>query len=63
MEVCYDALMNANKEEFQNKIKTGRWKRFFNKHIRSQVSITLFIIHLMNFFIIFLLIIIYLFFL
>jgi hypothetical protein len=38
MEVCYDALMNANKEEFQNKVKTGGWKRFFNKHIRSQVS-------------------------
>jgi hypothetical protein len=38
MQVCYDALTNANKEEFQNKIKNGGWKRFFNKNIRSLVS-------------------------
>jgi hypothetical protein len=40
MQVCYDALVNANKEEFQNKIRNGGWKRFFNKHIRSLVSKT-----------------------
>ena len=38
MQVCYDALINANKEEFQNRIRSGGWKRFFNKHVRSLVS-------------------------
>jgi hypothetical protein len=38
MEACYNALSNADNEEFQNKIKCGGWKRFYNKQIRSLVS-------------------------
>jgi hypothetical protein len=37
MKVCYDALSDANNEEFQTKIKRG-WKHFYNKNIRSLVS-------------------------
>ncbi|GES82462.1 hypothetical protein GLOIN_2v1789101 [Rhizophagus clarus] len=35
MNVCYDALSDANNEEFQNKIKRGGWKHFYNRHIHS----------------------------
>jgi len=38
MKVCYDALSDANNEEFQTKIKRGGWRRFYNKHVRSLVS-------------------------
>ena len=38
IKICYNALSDANNEEFQNKIKHGRWRRFYNKHIRSLVS-------------------------
>lgn len=38
MKVCYEALSNANSEEFQKKIKNGGWKRFYHKDIRSRVS-------------------------
>ena len=38
MESCYDALSNADNEEFQNKIKRGGWRRFYNKQIRPLVS-------------------------
>ncbi|PKY26167.1 hypothetical protein RhiirB3_441382 [Rhizophagus irregularis] len=36
MQVCYDhALADIGNEDFLNVIKRGRWKRFFNKNIRS----------------------------
>ncbi|GES83122.1 hypothetical protein GLOIN_2v1789101 [Rhizophagus clarus] len=35
MNICYDALSDANNEEFQSKIKRGGWKRFYNRYIRS----------------------------
>ncbi|CAB4392465.1 unnamed protein product [Rhizophagus irregularis] len=40
MEACYNALSNADNEEFQNKIKRGGWRRFYNKQIRPLVSTT-----------------------
>ncbi|GES72492.1 hypothetical protein GLOIN_2v1789101 [Rhizophagus clarus] len=35
MNVCYDALSDANNKEFQSKIKRSKWKRFYNRHICS----------------------------
>lgn len=34
MQVCYDALSDAENNNFNKKIKQGGWKRFFNKHVR-----------------------------
>ncbi|RGB25071.1 hypothetical protein C1646_772239 [Rhizophagus diaphanus] len=36
MQISYDALINAENDNFNKKMKNGSsWKRFFNKHIRK----------------------------
>ncbi|CAB5193393.1 unnamed protein product [Rhizophagus irregularis] len=35
MQVCYNALLNANGKEFQNKMKNIGWRRFFHKNVCS----------------------------
>ncbi|CAB5391220.1 unnamed protein product [Rhizophagus irregularis] len=39
MEAYYNALSNADNEEFQNKIKRGGWRHFYNKQIHPLVII------------------------
>jgi hypothetical protein len=39
MQACYDALSDTGSDDFHKKIKHGGWRRFYNKHVRSLVSI------------------------